>query len=291
MPRRAASPVALLAAGLLVLTGCRSEPEIPAEPVPSGAYVALGDSYVSGPLIDVQDPTSPACLRSDEHNYPSLVAKELGVSSFVDVSCGGETTAMLKDGRTFDDGTVLGPQLDAVTSRTTLVTLGIGGNDGDAAAGLFNYCLVPASANDQSCDTFISDYMPNVYDTTRDDVTSIVRQIRKRAPRAEVVLTGYLPIAPQQGDCAALPLSSIRRKATLAWEAGINDALRDVAERTKARFVDVRGISRGHDACAGDEAWVNGVENSPDGDGAFLHPTAAGMEQVARLVVEAVRAG
>ncbi|MET1062685.1 MAG: SGNH/GDSL hydrolase family protein [Aeromicrobium sp.] len=291
MPRRAASLVALLAAGLLVLTGCRGEPEIPAEPVATGAYVALGDSYVSGPLIDVQDPTSPACLRSDEHNYPSLVAKELGVSSFVDVSCGGETTAMLKDGRTFDDGTVLGPQLDAVTSRTTLVTLGIGGNDGDAAAGLFNYCLIPASASDRSCDTFISDYMPKVYDRTRDDVTSIVRQIRKRAPRAEVVMTGYLRIAPEQGDCAALPLSSIRRKATLAWEAGINDALRDVAERTEARFVDVRGISRGHDACAGDEAWVNGVGNSPDGDGAFLHPTAAGMEQVARLVVKAVRAG
>jgi lysophospholipase L1-like esterase len=291
MPCRTASLVALLAAGLLVLTGCRSEPGIPAEPVATGAYVALGDSYVSGPLIDTQDPTSPACLRSEDRNYPSLVAKALGESSFVDVSCGGETTAMLKDGRTFDDGTVLGPQLEAVTSRTRLVTLGIGGNDGDASAGLFNYCLIPASADDKSCDTFISDYMPKVYNQTRDDVTSIVEQIRKRAPRAEVVMTGYLRIAPEQGDCKALPLSSIRRRATLAWEAGINDTLRDVAKETKVRFVDVQGISRGHDACAGKDAWVNGVENSPDGDGAFLHPTAAGMEQVARLVVKAIRAG
>lgn len=286
MSRRLATLVLVAAA---VLAGCRSEPPaVPPDPVETGRYVALGDSYVSGPLIDVQDPEVPGCFRSD-HNYPSLVAEELGETSFVDVSCGGETTDMMKDGRTLDDGTGLGPQLDAVTARTRLVTVGIGANDGEATAGLFTYCLLPATAKDKDCRTFVDDYMPKVYPASRDDVVATLRRIRKAAPKARIVLTGYLRIAPEQGTCTALPLSDVRRDATRTWEKGINAMLREAAATADVTFVDVQDVSRGHDACAGKEAWVNGVENSPSGDGAFLHPTAEGERQVARLVVEAVR--
>src|SRR5688572_15016522 len=54
------------------------------------AYVALGDSYTSGPLIP--DQVDAACGRSNR-NYPSLVAQRLRGTELTDVSCGGATTA------------------------------------------------------------------------------------------------------------------------------------------------------------------------------------------------------
>ncbi|MGW7017370.1 SGNH/GDSL hydrolase family protein, partial [Streptomyces sp. NPDC054951] len=46
-------------------------------------YVALGDSYTSGPLIPRQ--VDANCARSD-HNYPSIVAARLRNATFKDVS-------------------------------------------------------------------------------------------------------------------------------------------------------------------------------------------------------------
>src|SRR5882757_3915094 len=93
---------------------------------PLGPYVALGDSYVSGPLIPNQ--VDIGCLRSD-HNYPSLVAAAIGASAFSDASCGGATTDEMTQSQIDGLITVNGPQLNAVTSDDKLVTLGIGGND------------------------------------------------------------------------------------------------------------------------------------------------------------------
>ena len=56
---------------------------------PTGRYVALGDSYTSGPLIPTQVDLN--CVRSNR-NYPALTAASIGSSSFIDVSCGGATT-------------------------------------------------------------------------------------------------------------------------------------------------------------------------------------------------------
>src|ERR1051326_368878 len=59
---------------------------------PTGRYVALGDSYTSGPLIPTQVDLN--CTRSN-HDYPSLTAAAIGSASLTDVSCGGATTAAI----------------------------------------------------------------------------------------------------------------------------------------------------------------------------------------------------
>ena len=41
----------------------------------AGVYIALGDSYTSGPLVPMQHGDPIDCGRSD-HNYPSLIAAE-----------------------------------------------------------------------------------------------------------------------------------------------------------------------------------------------------------------------
>ncbi|MGW2956751.1 SGNH/GDSL hydrolase family protein, partial [Streptomyces eurythermus] len=120
--RRAAVVAAVLGACALAAAG--TAPPAGAHPGGHGrasAYVALGDSYTSGPGIPAQ--VDAGCARSD-HNYPSLVAARRRTSAFTDVSCGGATTAEMWRAQGGNP-----PQLDALDRHTGLVTVQIGGND------------------------------------------------------------------------------------------------------------------------------------------------------------------
>jgi len=249
-------------------------------------YVSIGDSYVSGPGIDVQDPQSSSCARSD-HNYPHLVAEKLKRTSLLDVSCGGATTNSVKDGRAATDGGVIRPQLDALTRDTDLVTVGIGGNDAGLISGLFVYCLVETSATDAECTKLTEVYLPTIYDGTRDRVSAILREIKRLSPRARVLLVGYLRIVPDSGDCPLLRMTETMRANAMKVELSLTSALRQAAKAADVEFVDVRGISQGHDVCAGKNACVNGTANVP-GDGFLLHPNKAGMRAVTARVLQVI---
>src|SRR6185369_15898731 len=93
---------------------------------PTGSYVALGDSYSSGALVPTQVDLN--CTRSN-HNYPSVVRASIGSSSFTDVTCGGAATGDILNPGSGELGIAVPAQVDAVTSATQLVTIGIGGND------------------------------------------------------------------------------------------------------------------------------------------------------------------
>ena len=80
---------------LVIVAGACAAPPAPASapgaaPAVRGGgidYVALGDSWTSGPLLPEMTGDPIDCGRSAV-NYPSLVAAELRVASFVDASCG-----------------------------------------------------------------------------------------------------------------------------------------------------------------------------------------------------------
>src|SRR5437879_425253 len=95
----------------------------PAGALPAGAsYVALGDSYTSGPFIPLQ--LQPyGCLRSD-HNYPQLAAAATS-AQLTDMSCAGATTDDMTQSQHVTPGPDNPAQLDPVTSGTQVVTLGI----------------------------------------------------------------------------------------------------------------------------------------------------------------------
>jgi len=88
-------------------------------------YVALGDSYAAGPVIPLQ--IAPfGCLKSN-NNYAHLAARQLGLA-LTDPSCSGAET----EDMTATQGVTPGPnppQFDSLNRHTTVVTLGIGGND------------------------------------------------------------------------------------------------------------------------------------------------------------------
>jgi lysophospholipase L1-like esterase len=250
-------------------------------------YVAIGDSYVSGPALGGRlDANARVCQRSD-HNYPHLVAKRLKHTKLVDVSCGGATTVTVGVGRTAAQGGVLKPQLDALTPKTKLVTVGIGANDAGLLLGMFVTCLVKTTATDLKCANFTNNYAPTVYAGVRDNVAATLSKVKQLAPKARVLLVGYLRIVPDSGDCPALQMTEADRANAMKLEVALTRALQDAARSKDVQFVDVRKISHGHDACAGKDAWVNGTVNKP-GSGAILHPTPAGMRAVAGQVAKAV---
>jgi hypothetical protein len=63
--------------GLAIAGLCRIT--VPANAAAGGEYVALGDSYTSGPLISPAATAPALCLQSAA-NYPHLTAAALGLS-------------------------------------------------------------------------------------------------------------------------------------------------------------------------------------------------------------------
>ena len=260
-----------------------------ASPPSFARYVALGDSFTAAPLVPTTDLAS-GCFRSDS-NYPSLVAERLDIDTFVDVSCSGaETSDLSEPQQTVQDSSVP-PQLDAVGPRTDLVTLGIGGNDFDLFHTLVATCSqlrVENPAGSPCADTLEDRGVDLVATTERisDRVATAVREVQERAPSAEVLLVGYLRIAPSDGRCAELSFARGDYAFGQRVSQALNDALARAARRTGVEFVDMYAASEGHDVCS-DEAWVNG-RTTVQGEALAYHPFAEGMEAVADEVVEAL---
>lgn len=270
-----------------------------------GPYVALGDSYTSGPRIPAQSGRPAGCARSD-HNYPALLAAglELGPRMYRDMSCSGATTANLASPQHTDDG--LNPaQLSALSGRTRLVTLGIGGND-IGFGEMLTRCLtmgtvygVVARLKDVSEDAPCRErYVKDGTDSTRQRMAALgtrlsglLEEIGRRAPEARVYIVGYPAILPpgDTGCGLALPLAPGDIAYLREKEHQLNDVLRRQARAADATYVDTYTASREHGACsAGNTRWIEPM--IPRSPAAPVHPNARGQREMARIVLRAMRA-
>jgi lysophospholipase L1-like esterase len=252
------------------------------------SYVALGDSYTAAPGVP-QTETKTGCFRSTG-NYAHLVADQLG-STVVDVSCSGATTLDLVGGQRSGEQ-VQPPQLAALSADTSLVTLGIGGNDFGLFQALISDCAQLATADPQGspCRDRMQtlgerqDLLVEKVANIRARVTTSIKAIHKRAPNADVVLVGYPQPVPAKGSCQILPLAKGDYGYVRSIVVDLNRALRAAAGHGRARFVDVLAASEGHDVCAGTDAWVNGSTTDLTRAIAY-HPFAVEQQAVADLVV------
>ncbi|GDY32218.1 SGNH/GDSL hydrolase family protein [Gandjariella thermophila] len=269
-------------------------PGVAAASNPYSGYVALGDSYASGPFIPYQRTDPVGCFRSDR-NYPSLVAKALHVTAFSDASCGGATTADMTESQSILFGSNP-PQFDALRPDTRLVTVTIGGNDigfSDivlrcAAASLVNPLGAPC--REQYTEKDGTDELAARIAATAPKIARVLDGIHRRSPRARVLLVGYLRILPEGRGC--WPLAPFARGDVPyldGVERQLNAMLGAQAVAHHAGFVDPYPASSGHDVCEAPAArWVEGlIPTSP----AFpVHPNAAGMAAVAGAVLGALGA-
>lgn len=277
--RRVAVAAALSA--MIAVSGCQGSKT----PTDDGIrYVALGDSAVAGAGITTSD--EKPCLRSDR-NYPSLVADQLGVGDFVDVSCPGATTDDVLYGQTQPDGEPTPPQIEEVTADTDVVTISIGGNDEQYVPRLFGGCYLVPDNTPAACKAAVAAVGP-LLPTIQSNIGLVLAEIKKRAPSAQIVMVTYLRIAPDSGTCKALDIGGADLRAAAAAEAALATTMQAAAVEAGIDVLPMREASKGHDACAGkDDAWTNAIDVEP-GDGTYLHPRAVGAEAVATALAPVV---
>ncbi|WP_018156849.1 SGNH/GDSL hydrolase family protein [Demetria terragena] len=281
--RRRLISVALVASAALSSSAVLSAPaEARHQP---GPYVAMGDSYASGAGIMPLDPAAdPRCSQSTL-NYAHVIAHRTSVKKFTDVSCGGAKT---KDFTTAQHPGVA-PQLDALNRRTRLVTLTIGGNDGDVFGNSFSGCatLTASDPTGNPCErTYGKKFERQV---TRDTYPALVRTfkaIHRAAPRAKVAVPTYLRILPAKGSPHCTKVTGIAQ-GDVPYLGHLQKTLhltvKKAARRSGVHYVDLWAASRGHDACqAPNTRWVEPLEPI---NAAPTHPNAKGEAVMARAMI------
>lgn len=295
-----------LACGVLVTAvtvGQNSDSDNDKAP-PKGPYVALGDSYTSGPKIPDQTGKPAGCDRSSR-NYPALVAKELGIKTadFRDVSCSGATLTDLTTPQTTDKGTNPA-QLSALSATTKLVTLGIGGNDIGFSSMitkcvgtgvLFKMADNIADISDKApCEERYSsgqtDKVTQKISATGDRLARTLNEIERRAPEAQVYVIGYPAILPTKGtDCGGeIPLAPGDVAFLRHKEQQLNTMLRDRAKDAGATYIDTFTPSIGHDACSpANTRWIEPLK--PSSPAAVVHPNERGEAGMATAVLSVLK--
>ncbi|GAB2441959.1 SGNH/GDSL hydrolase family protein [Nocardia tengchongensis] len=278
------SAVAIIAAGTLT--------SITPAAADSGKYVALGDSYAAG--VGISNILDKPCSRSDR-NYAHLFAAQRGYA-LTDVTCGGATI-----------DTVTSSQLPAVTADTTLVTLGVGGNDigfgqlvkdcvlaGTLGTGSGTGSLATGSASGSAgavaevvagCKNKYGAEMPGRLSMTAAKLAQLLAAIRTQAPQARIVLVGYPKILPDNASLCAGRQPVLTGDVDWIRESvvgGLNTMLRSQPGTT---YFSTYELYDGHDVCeAVPDRWVNGT-SVDNGEGAQFHPNQYGHAATAQKMV------
>ena len=260
--------------------------------VPAGTYVALGDSYTSGPLIPLYDQPL-GCLRSSLLNYPHLIATQLGLT-LRDASCAGAET----DDMTGTQGVTPGPnppQFDRLDANTGLVTVQLGGND-IGFSGIAKDCI-SLSPNGHPCrDKFVvngvDEISANIAETAP-KIAAVLQGIHQRSPHARVLVIPYITIVPSGSPILCwpqLPIAYADVPYLHAKQAELNQMLATQAAANGAEYVDVYTLSEGHDSCqVPGLRWVEPAV--PLNLAAPAHPNVLGMIGMAGAIEHAITSG
>ena len=279
--RLRASVVAVVlaaAAAAAPWVGASARPKLPS------TYVALGDSYASGPLVPAQ--VDVGCQRSS-NNYAHLLAARLGLQ-LTDATCSGARTRNMTEPQPVDTWpTPNPPQFDRLDRNTDLVTLHIGGND----IGFVDIALTcgQAALTAQRCaDHFSSngvDELDVALAAVVPDIDAVLDGIRARAPRARVLVLGY-PSIFRHGDAASCPAMGYGEddaRYLRDVEEKLNAAIARVAAANGAEYVDTYGPSAGRTACDLPAfRWVEPL--TPVHAAMPIHPNLNGMRGIADLL-------
>ena len=250
-------------------------------------YVALGDSYTAGAgILPLSSTASVLCLQSSE-NYPHLVSSAEGWN-LDDVSCSGATSSNM----TTSQYPGVGPQFNALSSSTNIVTVGIGGNDN----GLFLDALVSCGVLDigdflnigSPCKAVFGNTWANDIANDAATIAGVVQGVHSRSPNAQVFLVGYPDILPQSGNCyPTLPLTTGDTSYLNGVEKDLNAMLQSEASANGAIYVDTFTPSIGHDACKSSSVrWVNPIIAT--NGGISVHPDPTGEAEMAKFVEAAM---
>ncbi len=290
--KRRSAWASALAAGCALATGLAAPvPAHAAGAGPGTSYVALGDSYAAGSAIPTL--SGGLCLRSSR-SYARLVAASLAPASYMDVTCAGAKVNALTTAQTDAGIRVNGPQLDAVTPDTGLVTLTIGGNNlGTSDVGFVDVvatctALAPTSPLGAPCRDFYGDTLAKRLDAVAPRLADGLQRVHATAPGARVLVVGYPAVLPDDvRQCVGKLPATVGDLAYLrSVLAKLNDVVATTARANGAAYVDTFGPTKGHDSCS-PSPWVEGLV--PAAPTLPFHPNATGERARADAVLGALR--
>jgi lysophospholipase L1-like esterase len=306
------------------------------------SYAALGDSYSSGEglgtYIDNTDRTGNLCHRSDLA-YPRLLKPfpydrrlpELRGPTIDFFACSGAMTSHIVGNLpelqlqlTGDVGNAKGSSpkglgeliqnLSLVSTEAKrgveLVTISISGND-TGWTEVLEFCLTTdncAEVNYTGTVTPTAAWLDQRITLVLSRVRTTLREIKKSAPEATIVLVGYphpFPKEREQQLCDELadPVTSFIVARNDNWSPEEQNSFRQAADRLNnglalaasafgVYFVDPRNSFAGHEICGTQGAFINQLDinwlAARPRDEAF-HPSAEGHLIYAALVEEGIK--
>jgi lysophospholipase L1-like esterase len=222
-------------------------------------YVALGDSYSAGTGSGRYSAAGQSCERS-AHAFPQLWAGQRHPASFVSVACAGATTA-----------TVRASQLSALTPRTTLVSITIGGND----VGFTHVLETCVLGLDSTCRQAVATAESSARNVLPGRLDAALQAIHARAPLARIVVLGYPDLYDLSRSRGCLGIGTTKRTALDQGADVLDRVLSAAAARNGDTFADVRPEFAGHEICDGGAAYLNALTYPLDSS---YHPNAAGQK-------------
>ena len=274
----------------------------PVEAATWGHYVAIGDSYSSGDGAgDYLTGTTgdDGCWRS-ANSYPSRTAEAFDFAG----GFGFEACSKERADRMLEEAGD-GSQLDRITEFTSLVSVGIGGNDLGFTP-VLRTCMVRMPLLSSGVCTGQEESIDRRMGAVGSSVEEIIAEVRDRAPDARVLLLGYPRLFPDEPPGMYYTLTVEDQVWLNGTVERFNDRLRRAAEEAdeaiaedggtgSVEFVDVYDTLDGHEVSV-EESWLNGVvlRSLTEGisvDRSSFHPTSAGQAAFGDRVEETVSEG
>jgi hypothetical protein len=284
MKRKAAySAVAVTTLAVTAVCGT----SLSADAATSGTYVALGDSYASGPAITPTASGAPSTCMQSAVNYPHLTAAALGLT-LTDASCAGATVSDM----TQSQASGVPPQFSALSAADTIVTIQVGGDDNNTFVTAILGCGL-LDINDPlnigaPCKAAFGNTFANEIASDAANISAALHQVHTLAPNARVYVVGYPDILPRHGNCwPQMPLTTGDVAYMRGVENDLNTMLSQQASASGATYIDTYDPTIGHDACHPESSrWIEPI--IPATDAAPVHPNAAGEATMARIVEIAI---
>lgn len=248
-------------------------------------YVALGDSYSAASGVLPLDPMAPPeCLRSTR-NYPHVIAEKTG-AKLTDVTCGAADTTHYASSQYPG----VKPQLDALSASTDLVTMTIGGNDSGVFINAIAECgsagVLALGMGSPCQNMYGSSFEDTIRNTTYPSLVTALEAVRSKASNAKVAILSYPWITPKTDGCfPQMPVAKGDIPYLRSLQTTLNDAVKRAAAVTGVTYVDLNGVSEGHDACKPiGTRWVEPVLLGTNP--VIVHPNALGESKMAEQTIE-----
>lgn len=194
------------------------------------------------------------CLRSGV-DYAHLVAQALDVTTFRDVTCSSaETDNILTTPTTgLLPADTQPPQIDAVTSRTSLVTITIGGNDAGLvgiAYGCLNLLPPPIGQSCAAQDTAGGvDIGAQDVDAVGPKLATVLDAVHHKVPHASILITSYTDYVQHDGCYPLQPFLPEDANYLQGLVDRLGALTQRIAKQHHATYVDLITPAQGHDGC------------------------------------------